>query len=363
MYNSKLLNVLGFFIMCAVISSANASGVKEVDSQTKKLAELLKKDVNVLAEEIGPRNMANYESCKAAGTWIEKMFRDAGYQPMVQEYKVAKTSPKSISGLASVLNYSFHLPFSSYWNNWPSASINRDKVYKNISVELKGITKPEEIIVIGAHYDSAPVNGCAGADDNASGIASVIELARQFSNKKFDRTIRFVAFANEEPPFFQTNGMGSYVYAKECKDKKENIVAMISMESIGYYSDKEDSQKYPPGLKYFYPRKGNFIALLGNRSSSKFVKYSAKFFRENVNYPYESAALPQFVPGVSWSDQWAFWKFGYSAIMVTDTAPFRNKNYHHATDSLETLDFEKMAVVVDGVGKMLEDMSTVMSPK
>jgi hypothetical protein len=150
--------------------------------------------------------------------------------------------------------------------------------------------------------------------------------------------------------------MGSYVYAKECKDKKENIVAMISMESIGYYSDKEDSQKYPPGLKYFYPRKGNFIALLGNRSSSKLVKYSAGFFDKNVNFPYESASLPQLTPGVSWSDQWAFWKFGYSAIMVTDTAPFRNKNYHHDTDSLETLDFEKMALVVDGIGKMLEDM-------
>jgi hypothetical protein len=157
MYNCKLLNVLGFFLMCAVISSANASGVKEVDTQTKKLAELLKKDVNVLAGEIGPRNMANYESYKAAGEWIEKAFKEAGYSPIVQEYKVFKTSPKSMTGLVSVLNYSFHLPFSGYWNSWPTASINRDKVYKNISVELKGTTNPEEIIVIGAHYDSAPV--------------------------------------------------------------------------------------------------------------------------------------------------------------------------------------------------------------
>jgi len=225
----------------------------------------------------------------------------------------------------------------------------------NIAVELAGTSKPGEIIVIGAHYDA--YQGAPAADDNASGVAAVLELARWFTERPRARTIRFVLFVNEEPPCFMTEDMGSLVYAKQCKERGDDVVAMLSLESIGFYSDKEGSQKYPKPLARLYPSRGDFIAFVGSFGSRRIVRRCIWTFREKAEFPSEGAALFEGVPGVGWSDHWAFWRCGYPALMVTDTAPYRNPHYHTVGDRADTLDYERMARVVEGVREVILELS------
>ena len=191
----------------------------------------------------------------------------------------------------------------------------------NLEVEIIGSEKPDEIVVIGAHYDS--LEGTTGANDNGSGVAALLAIARAFGDKQPVRTLRFVAFTNEEPPFFQSDDMGSLVYARRCSERNENIVAMLSLETIGYYTDEERSQDYPSGLMDFvFPTTGNFISFVGNIKSRKLLGDVAGSFRQYAKFPSVAAFLPEDIVGVGWSDQWSFWQYGYPAIMVTDTAPF-----------------------------------------
>ena len=222
----------------------------------------------------------------------------------------------------------------------------------NLILEIPG---SDEIVVIGAHYDSAGY--APGADDNASGVAALLELARRFKDVKTKRTLRFVAFVNEEPPHFQTQAMGSWQYARRCRERKENVVAMLSLETIGYYDDRPGSQQYPPPLDAFYPSRGNFIGFAANLGSRALVNRCTRAFRANARVPAESAALPEAIPQIGWSDQWSFWQFGYKALMVTDTAPFRNPHYHTTRDTPETLDYERLAMVVDGLHAVVLELT------
>jgi len=230
----------------------------------------------------------------------------------------------------------------------------RQKFETGVNIEAE-VTGNDEIIVVGAHYDS--VIGSPGADDNASGVAAVIELAGAFAGKSPKRTIRFVAFANEEPPHFATPQMGSFRYAQRCKERGEKIVAMLSLETIGYFTDAPRSQQYPAMLDLFYPSVGNFIAFVSNLQSSRLLRRCVRQFRKHSKIPCESGAIPEMISGVAWSDQWAFWQFGYPAIMVTDTALFRNPHYHAATDRPETLDYQCLAAVVEGLTIVVDDLA------
>jgi Zn-dependent M28 family amino/carboxypeptidase len=222
-------------------------------------------------------------------------------------------------------------------------------------VELRGSAKPEEIVVIGAHYDS--VYGSPGANDNASGVAALVALARAARGKGFARTVRFVAFVNEEPPYFQRGAMGSQHYAKEAKRRGEKVVAMMSLETIGCYSDAAGSQSYPAPFSFFYPTTGNFIGFVGNLGSRRLVRQAIGAFRETTQFPSEGVAAPSFIPGISWSDQWSFWEEGYDGIMVTDTALFRYAEYHTARDRPGILDYERLARVVAGLERVLDTMA------
>lgn len=269
----------------------------------------LKKDVEALCA-IGERNTVVPENLAAAADFIERSFTAAGYRVERQSYEVVRDGVRS----------------------------------DNLIVELRG---NDEIVVIGAHYDC--VEGTAGADDNASGVAALLALARTFANAKTTRTLRFVAFANEEPPHFQSQDMGSWQYAKRAKDRNEKIVAMVSLETIGYYDDRRGSQQYPPPLAALYPDTGNFIGFASNIGSRALLTRAVKAFRAATKFPAESAAMPEAIPGIGWSDQWSFWQFGWPAIMVTDTAPFRNPHYHRPSDRPETLDYARLAHVVEGL--------------
>ncbi len=162
---------------------------------------------------------------------------------------------------------------------------------------------------------------------------------------------------NEEPPHFQTENMGSLVYARALAARGERVVAMLSLESIGFYRDEEGSQHYPPPLSLFYPSRGDFIAFVGNVRSRALVRDVVQAFREAEPFPSEGAALVSVLPGVGWSDQWAFWQEGFPALMVTDTAPFRNPHYHQPTDLPPTVDVERMARVTRGVGAVIRQLA------
>ncbi len=233
---------------------------------------------------------------------------------------------------------------------------NKDTEYQNYDVwgvEYKNVVssfgpKSDEIIVIGAHYDSA--DGLPGADDNASGVAGLLELSRLLKDAQLEVEVQLVAFSLEEPPYFRSRDMGSFHYAKSLNDSNANVVLMINFEMIGYYTDAENSQEYPmPWLSGVYPEVGNFIALVGAYSEIPELRALKRSMSRFSGLPVVSINAPPFFPGMTLSDHLNFWWFGYSALMVTDTAFYRNKAYHTKADLPETLNYKKMAFVVQGV--------------
>ena len=292
------------------------------------LAEALEADVKTLATQIGERNVSrfHYDELIAAEKFLQKSLQDAGYKVERQEYEVRAMAGAKVA---------------------------------NLIAEIPGSDKKEETVVIGGHYDSAV--GCPGANDNGSGTAATLALARAFAKKKPARTLRFVLFVNEEPPWFQTKDMGSLVYAKRCKERKENVTAMLSLETIGYYSDEKGSQKFDslPPLRLLYPDTGNFIAFVADVKSGPLAKQVVGKFRDTTKFPAYGCALPDAIAGVGWSDHWSFWQMGYPGLMVTDTAPFRYPHYHAKEDTPDKIDFERTARVVAGLERVVADLAGV----
>jgi hypothetical protein len=275
----------------------------------------LETDVRVLASEIGERNVRRPARLDAAARHVESRLAAAG---------AVRRREFLVNGVTCA----------------------------NVEVEIPGGARASEVVVIGGHYDS--VADCPGANDNATGAAAVIALARRLAGTRPARTLRFVAFVNEEPPFFQTEAMGSVVCAKGCAKRGEDVVAMLSLETLGCYRDENGSQRYPlPLLKLAYPSRGDFVAFVGNVASRALVREAIGAFRASAAFPSEGAALPGWIPGVGWSDHWAFWQEGFPAAMVTDTAPFRYAQYHTEDDVAERVDFARFARVVDGLAAVV----------
>lgn len=219
--------------------------------------------------------------------------------------------------------------------------------YRNIIAKIKG-TENCGTYVIGAHYDT--YDELPGADDNASGTSGLIELAKLFSDKPPKCDVQLVAYTLEEPPYFRSEHMGSYIHAKSLKDKGVDVKMMISLEMIGYFSDEADSQNYPvKGMQYLYSNKGDFISIVGDLSQIGLTRFLKKAMRRATDLPVYSINAPASVQGIDFSDHLNYWQFDYPAVMVTDTAFNRNKNYHTKDDTSEKLDYKRMAKVVDGV--------------
>lgn len=279
----------------------------------------LKGHVVFLSQKVGERNFISYDKLEKASDYISKKFRSYGYTPEDQDYYL------------------------------------EGRRFRNMIATKFGENVPEEVVIVGAHYDS--VVGSPGADDNASAVAGLLELARLISTAKLSKTIKFIAFTNEEPPFFLTKEMGSMVYVRQAKRRKENIIAMIALEMLGYFSDAPNSQSYPFGLSFFYPSVGNYIAVCGNLRSRGLVKKIKEVFGQHSNIDVESLLAPGFfVPAIEFSDNSSFWRGGYRAVMVTDTAFYRNPYYHSPGDTYEKLDYERMAEVVKGLYQVLIDL-------
>ena len=285
-----------------------------------RLAVGLEADVRHLAGPLADRNVYSPKVLDAAVRWLEGRFAACGYATTRQTYQ------------------------------------DSGEACHNVIAELRGTRHPERIFVIGAHYDSE--GSTPGADDNASGVAALLALAEQFAGRPLPVTLQFVAFVNEEPPHFWTETMGSYVHAQSLRRAKAQVLGMWSLESLGYYRTERGTQTYP-GLSHanpldlLYPDTGDFVAFVGNAGSGRLVRRSVSAFRRQVAFPSEGMAATAWLPGIGWSDHWSYWKAGYPALMVTDTAPFRNPNYHQPSDTPETLDFERLARVTAGLARIL----------
>lgn len=220
--------------------------------------------------------------------------------------------------------------------------------FHNIILTFDSANDNSRTIVVGAHYDTA--GGLAGADDNASGVAGLIELARLLSETKpsvLPTRIELVFYALEEPPYFKTKHMGSYIHAHRLKKAGRNVALMLSLDMIGYFSDQPHSQQYPmPYLDKIYPDVGNFIAIVGNLNNIGTVRAVKIHFRQSTSLPVYSINAPAFFTGIDFSDHYNYWIMGYPAVMITDTAFARNMAYHTAEDTADRLDYEKMAQVV-----------------
>jgi hypothetical protein len=294
--------------------TAHRTAPAERTSDERAVATALRRHLIAIAS--APRNLWHYESLQRTAAYIDEEFSQAGYVPRRQVFEV------------------------------------EGRRVANIEAERRGSRRPDRVLVIGAHYDS--VADSPGANDNASGVAVILELARLNATLAPPVTVRFVAFVNEEPPYFMTAEMGSWRYAADAAARGDNIVAMISLETIGYYSDEAGSQRYPFPFGLVFPNRGNFLAMVSNVRSVGALRRAAKAFRSATCLPLIASPAPSAVPGVAWSDHWSFWKHGYRALMLTDTALYRYPHYHSNSDTADRLDYERMARVVTGCDAIIQ---------
>lgn len=239
---------------------------------------------------------------------------------------------------------------SNFENYSDSVSVQEYKVkgqiYKNVICSFG--TEHTKRIIVGAHYDVCGPQ--EGADDNASGVVGLLELARMLKGQKLNQRIDLVAYTLEEPPYFRTEYMGSYIHAKSLFDQKIDVSGMISLEMIGYFKDEKKSQTYPLGLlSMFYGNRGNYITLVKKFGAGRFARKFSKKYKSTKVVRTKKFTGPRILAGIDFSDHLNYWKFGFSALMLTDTSFYRNKNYHEKSDTLETLDLQRMAKVIDGV--------------
>ncbi|KPK40352.1 MAG: aminopeptidase [Gammaproteobacteria bacterium SG8_47] len=274
-------------------------------------AERLSRHVYKLAETIGERNVLRPRALQRAEDYVGQSWEALGYTVSPQAY--------TVQGV-------------------PCA---------NLAVERRGAGAPSDVVVLGAHYDS--VAGSPGANDNGSGVAALLELSRVFAGVQPYHTIRFVAFTNEEPPFFFTRRQGSDVYARAARRRGDRIQFMIALETIGCFRSESGTQSYPALLRHFFPPCGNFIACISNFRSLRMMRRFVTAFRAGSDFPIQYAALPALVPGVAWSDHLSFWRQGYRAMMLTDTAFYRYPYYHSAADTAEKLNYAEFARMTNGL--------------
>ena len=307
-----VLIVFWFWMTQPLFSRAQPSSERTVDPSR------LEAHVRKLSIELGPRDVDHIENLDRVAAYIKDEFSQTSAHVSEQVYRV------------------------------------QGKTYRNVVTQFGPAS--EERIVVGAHYDTA--GPLPGTDDNASGVAGLIELARLLGRQQPPLRVELVAFSLEEPPYFRTTGMGSSVHAQSLRNQNVRVRAMISLEMIGYFSDAPSSQSFPIGvLSAFYPSTGNFISVVGRLSDGLLVRKTKSAMRNATPLPVYSINAPQFVAGVDFSDQLNYWQAGYSAMMITDTAFYRNRNYHTAQDTAEKLDYKRMAMVVEGVYAVVNELA------
>ena len=301
--------------MTSVPGRSHQGALPPLTQAEKQLATRLEAHVRAAASE--PHNVRHPEALERSALYIESALTGLGYEVRGQVFTAAGQKVRNIEAM----------------------------------IEPKG--PDARTLVVGAHYES--YHDAPGANDNGTGTAAVLELARQLASLrgKSNLRIRLVLFVNEEPPFFKTAQMGSLVSARQLKSTGEPVLGMLSLETLGFYSEAENSQRYPSPLDMLYPTTGDFVAFVALTSSRSFLRKAVSDFREVAPFPSVGGTAPGFVPGIDWSDHWAFEQAGIPALMVTDTAIFRYPHYHATSDTPEKVDYARLARVVSGLGKMI----------
>ena len=288
-------------------------------SQFSVNSERLAQHVHLLSTTFAPRNSEHPQNLDRAAAYIKGQFEAAHGQVSEQSYNIG------------------------------------GKTYRNV-IAMFG-PETHERMVIGAHYDA--FDTFPGADDNASGVAGIIELAYLLGGALLPMRVEVVAFTLEEPPYFDTSLMGSAVHAQSLKVQGVTVRTMIALEMIGYFSDAPASQHVPvPLLRLFYPSRGNFIAVIGNLDQRRVVRRIKKAMQGAVQLPVYSMNGPRFIQGIDYSDHRSYWEAGFPAVMITDTAFYRNDKYHTVQDTLERLDYARMGLVVQSVHAAVLDLAT-----
>lgn len=287
----------------------------ETSSEENGLAARLKQHVVAVASV--PHNIRHFDNLEQSARYIERRLAELGYRVEAQPYDVTEWTVRNLE----------------------------------TAIEPRGPATSS--IVIGAHYDSA--GDAPGANDNGSGVAMTLELARLLKDIRPSRTrLRLVFFVNEEPPYFMTEDMGSVHYARMLAARKEPVSAMISLETLGYFSDAPGTQKYPAPFGAVFADKGNFVAFVGMPMSRPLVSEVMASFRRHTDFPSIGGVAPGFI--TNWSDHGSFTEQGFQAMMITDTALFRYPHYHKPSDTPDKLDYERLARLTKGVERVVRDL-------
>jgi hypothetical protein len=322
-------------------------------------ARRLRADVEALALDLGERSYRAPQRLEQAAAWVERRFHEVREQlPSGRatldpcSYTISEKQQRQVHARAGC----------GTCPNDPEILQLSGSRFRNVALTVPGARPEAGSVVVGAHFDSDSFEsrGCnPGADDNASGVAAMLELARMIAarvgERPLDRSVVFVGFTNEEEPFFHTDAMGSRVYAAH--QRPRNVIAMLSLETLGYYSEARGSQDVPPLVSA--PDTGNFVAFVGNVRSAALLERALVVFRGAVLFPAHGIRAPEILPGIGWSDHWSFWREGIPALMITDTAPNRNRCYHRACDTPDRLDYERLARVVTGLEAVIEELANV----
>jgi Peptidase family M28 len=306
--------------MTVVPGASHAGPIPSLTTDEASIAERLRAHITAIASR--PHNVAHYAELEKAARYIEGELRALGYEPLAQVYTVDRKPVRNIEA----------------------------------TIEPVDPARSRGTVVVGAHYDSA--GDAPGANDNGSGTAAVLELARLLGDLRgrIDARVRLVLFVNEEPPYFQTPAMGSWQYARLLAERREPIIGMMSLETLGWFSDEPGSQRYPAPFGLLYPSEANFIAFVGLMGSREFLHAVIDSFRRNTAFPSVGGVAPGFIPGIAWSDHWSFEQFGFPALMITDTALYRYPHYHRPTDTPDKVDTAKLARITRGLDKVVREM-------
>ncbi len=307
--------------MAGVPGRSHSGPLPPLTEEERTLAALLRRHIETIAAR--EHNIRRYDELEKAARYIEATLASYGYSVGRQEF---------------------------FFDDRPVRNLD-------VVIDPRADIADPEVVVIGAHYDS--VAGAPGANDNGSGVAAVIELARLLRDRAGTgaKRIRLVLFVNEEPPYFKTEDMGSLHYARMLAERRERVVAMYSLETIGFYSSAPGSQRYPAPFNLIFPNRGDFVAFVGTLYSRALVWETIRSFRSHTAFPSIGGVAPAAVPGIDWSDHWSFEQVGFPAMMVTDTAPFRYPHYHQITDTPDKVDVEGLARVVKGMERVIREMT------
>ncbi|MDH3347969.1 MAG: M28 family peptidase [Desulfobulbaceae bacterium] len=323
-----LLFIFLIFPLCILyVAVSRPTSVHSQASNAKVDAQRMRKNVSNISRKHYPRNYRFPGNLKDIADYIADHFAKAGGQVYIQEFETRGETYRNVIAVFGI-------------QKDEKVSVNKEDYEENLAA---GHLKPH--IVVGAHYDAS--GDSPGADDNASGVAGLIELGYLLGQEELSGQVELVAYCLEEPPFFRTPDMGSYHHAALLKEHGVDLEIMICLEMIGYFTDEENSQSYPaPFMKLYYPSKGNFIALVGKLSQGGITKKIKGLMTGSTELPVYSLNAPSFMQGVDYSDHSNYWHFGYQAVMVTDTAFYRNLQYHTYKDRADRLDYQRASMVV-----------------